>query len=164
MIFEPAIDLKDGRVVRLLKGDFDTVHQVADDPVLTAQAFVAAGARYIHMVDLDGAKSGRRVNADIVRRVADETGLLIELGGGIRCMDDLKAVFDMGVYRAVIGSAAVTDPDFVAQAVEAYGDRIAVGVDAKDGYVKTAGWIEDSGLYYVDFACSMEKIGVHTLI
>ncbi len=164
MIIEPAIDLKDGRVVRLLKGDFDTVHQVADDPVLTAQAFAAAGARYIHMVDLDGAKSGRRVNADIVRRVADETGLLIELGGGIRCMDDLKVVLDMGVYRAVIGSAAVTDPDFVAQAVEAYGDRIAVGVDAKDGYVKTAGWIEDSGLYYIDFARSMEKIGVHTLI
>ena len=164
MIIEPAIDLKDGKVVRLLKGDFDTVHQVAEDPVETARAFAAAGAKYIHMVDLDGAKSGQRVNSAIVRSVTEQTGMKIELGGGIRSMADLEAVFDMGVWRAVIGSAAVTDPDFVRQAVEKYGDRIAVGVDTQDGRVKTAGWIEDSGLDYIAFSQSMEQLGVKTLI
>lgn len=164
MIIEPAIDLKDGKVVRLLKGDFGTVHTVAEDPIETARAFADAGAKYIHMVDLDGAKSGERVNSAIVRAVAEQTGLLVELGGGIRSMADLEAVFAMGVYRAVIGSAAVTDPEFVREAVVKYGDRIAVGVDAKDGKVKTAGWIEDSGLDYVDFSKSMESLGVKTLI
>lgn len=164
MIIEPAIDLKDGKVVRLLKGDFDTVHQVAQDPVETARAFAAAGAKYIHMVDLDGAKSGERVNSAIVRSVTEKTGMRIELGGGIRSMADLEAVFDMGVWRAVIGSAAVTDPDFVREAVARYGDRIAVGVDTQDGKVKTAGWIEDSGLDYIAFSQSMERLGVKTLI
>ena len=164
MIIEPAIDLKDGKVVRLLKGDFDTVHQVAQDPVETARAFAAAGAKYIHMVDLDGAKSGERVNSAIVRVVTEQTGMRIELGGGIRSMADLEAVFDMGVWRAVIGSAAVTDPDFVREAVARYGDRIAVGVDTQDGKVKTAGWIEDSGLDYIAFSQSMERLGVKTLI
>lgn len=164
MIIEPAIDLKDGKVVRLLKGDFDTVHQVAEDPVETARAFAAAGAKYIHMVDLDGAKSGQRVNSAIVRAVTEQTGMQIELGGGIRSMADLEAVFAMGVWRAVIGSAAVTDPDFVRDAVAKYGDRIAVGVDTQDGKVKTAGWIEDSGLDYIAFSQSMEQLGVKTLI
>lgn len=164
MIIEPAIDLKDGKVVRLLKGDFDTVHEVAEDPVTTAREFAAAGARYIHMVDLDGAKSGRRVNSAIVKAVAEQTGMKIELGGGIRSMADLEAVFAMGVCRAVIGSAAVTDPAFVKQAVDRYGERVAVGVDAQDGRVKTAGWIEDSGLDYLSFSRSMEALGVRTLI
>ena len=164
MIIEPAIDLKDGKVVRLLKGDFDTVHQVAEDPVETARAFAAAGAKYIHMVDLDGAKSGERVNSAIVRSVAEQTGMQIELGGGIRSMAALEAVFDMGVWRAVIGSAAVTDPEFVREAVAKYGDRIAVGVDTQNGKVKTAGWIEDSGLDYIAFSQSMEQLGVKTLI
>lgn len=164
MIIEPAIDLKDGKVVRLLKGDFGTVHQVAQDPVETARAFAAAGAKYIHMVDLDGAKSGERVNSAIVRSVTEQTGMRIELGGGIRSMADLEAVFDMGVWRAVIGSAAVTDPDFVREAVARYGDRIAVGVDTQDGKVKTAGWIEDSGLDYIAFSQSLERLGIKTLI
>ena len=164
MIIEPAIDLKDGKVVRLLKGDFGTVHQVADDPVAVAKDFAAAGAKVIHMVDLDGAKSGQRVNGDIVRAVTEQTGMKIELGGGIRSMTDLEAVFAMGVWRAVIGSAAVTDPDFVRAAVARYGDAIAVGVDTQDGKVKTAGWVEDSGLDYLQFAKDMEKLGVRTLI
>ena len=164
MIIEPAIDLKDGKVVRLLKGDFDTVHQVAEDPVETARAFAAAGAKYIHMVDLDGAKSGERVNSAIVRSVAEQTGMQIELGGGIRSMVDLEAVFDMGVWRAVIGSAAVTQPELVSAAVKRWGDQIAVGVDTKDGRVKTAGWVQDSGLNYLEFARSMEKLGVRTII
>ena len=120
MLIFPAIDLKDGAVVRLYKGDFATVHQVADDPLATAGAFLAAGARHIHMVDLDGAKDGQRKNGDIVRAVA-ATGLRVELGGGIRSMADLEAVFDLGVWRAVIGSAAVSDPDFVREAIARYG-------------------------------------------
>lgn len=164
MIILPAIDLKDNKVVRLYKGEFDTVHQVADDPVATAKAFYEAGARYIHMVDLDGAKDGVRKNADIVRAVAQSVGLKVELGGGIRSMVDLKEVFNLGVYRAVIGSAAVSNPEFVKEAVEQYGERIAVGIDTKNGKVKTAGWIEDSGLDYLDFARQMRDIGVKTII
>lgn len=163
MIILPAIDLKDGKVVRLYKGDFDTVHQVADDPVATARAFYEAGARWIHMVDLDGAKDGKRKNSAIVRAVS-EVGLKIELGGGIRTMSDLEAVFDMGVSRAVIGSAAVSHPELVEAAVTRYGEAIAVGIDTKDGRVKTAGWVEDSGLDYIAFAKSMESIGVKTII
>lgn len=164
MIILPAIDLKDGKVVRLYKGDFDTVHQVADDPVATARAFYEAGARYIHMVDLDGAKDGTRQNSAIVQAVAD-VGLRIELGGGIRTMADVEAVFSMGVYRAVIGSAAVTNPQLVADAVARWGGgRIAVGIDTQNGRVKTAGWVENSGLDYLDFAREMEQIGVKTII
>ncbi|MBO5340133.1 MAG: 1-(5-phosphoribosyl)-5-[(5-phosphoribosylamino)methylideneamino]imidazole-4-carboxamide isomerase [Oscillospiraceae bacterium] len=164
MIILPAIDLKDNKVVRLYKGEFDTVHQVADDPVATAKAFYEAGARYIHMVDLDGAKDGVRKNAHIVRAVAEYSGLKVELGGGIRSMKDLEEVFDLGVYRAVIGSAAVSHPEFVKEAVAKYGQRIAVGIDTKNGRVKTAGWVEDSGLDYLEFAGQMENLGVKTII
>lgn len=164
MLIFPAIDLKDGKVVRLHKGSFDTVHQVADDPVATARTFYEAGARHLHMVDLDGAKDGVRKNSGIVRAVAD-VGLNIELGGGIRSMEDIRAVFDLGVWRVVIGSAAVTDPDFVRAAIAAYGpERVAVGIDAKNGTVRTAGWVEDSQLDYLDFARSMESFGVRHII
>ena len=149
MLIFPAIDLKDRKVVRLYKGDFATVHQVAEDPLVTAGAFLAAGARYIHMVDLDGARDGLRQNGDIVRAVA-ATGLRVELGGGIRSMADLEAVFALGVWRAVIGSAAVRDPDFVH--------------DARDGLVRTAGWTENAGIPYLAFARHMESIGVKYII
>ena len=163
MIILPAIDLKDGKVVRLYRGDFDTVHQVATDPVAVAQDFSRAGARWVHMVDLDGAKDGLRKNGDAVKAVT-RVGLNIELGGGIRSMADLEAVFALGVSRAVIGSAAVSDPELVRQAVARYGERIAVGVDTQNGRVRTAGWVEDSGLDYLQFAKSMEEIGVKTII
>ncbi len=164
MLIFPAIDLKDGKVVRLVKGDFSTTHQVADDPVATAETFYAAGARYLHMVDLDGARDGVRKNGEIVQAVA-QVGLKIELGGGIRSMGDLKAVFSLGVWRAVIGSAAVSDPDLVRAAVEKYGpERIAVGIDAKDGLVRTAGWVENAGLDYLDFARQMEALGAQYII
>ena len=164
MIILPAIDLKDGAVVRLYKGSFDTVHQVADHPVTVARAFQEAGAKWMHMVDLDGARDGVRRNADLVRAVSD-LGLRVELGGGIRSMADLEAVFALGVTRAVIGSAAVSNPDLVAQAIAAYGaDRIAVGIDARDGKVKTSGWEVDSGLDYLEFAQSMENLGVKKMI
>ena len=164
MIILPAIDLKDGKCVRLLKGDFSTVHQVADDPLETAAAFRASGAAFIHMVDLDGAKDGVRQNGGIVRAVCEKSGLKVELGGGIRNMADLEAVFALGVCRAVIGSAAVTDPDFVAGAVRKYGGRVAVGIDTLDGRVKTAGWVQDSGLNYLEFAKKMEALGVRHII
>lgn len=164
MFILPAIDLKDGKVVRLFKGDFETVHQVAQDPLETARIFYQSGARWIHMVDLDGAKDGVRTNGSIVEQVARRSGLQVELGGGIRSMADLEAVFAMGVARAVIGSAAVGNPDFVRAAVERYGDRIAVGIDTQDGRVRTSGWVEDSGLDYLEFASSMERAGVKVII
>jgi len=164
MLIFPAIDLKDGRVVRLYRGDFDTVHQVAEDPVSTARAFYDAGARYLHMVDLDGAKDGARKNSAIVQAVT-RTGLRVELGGGIRSMGDLEAVFALGVWRAVIGSAAVSSPEFVRAALAAFGpERIAVGIDAKKGSVRTAGWVEDAGIPFLDFARRMEELGVEHII
>lgn len=164
MILFPAIDLKEGRCVRLKKGDFDTAHQVADSAVDTAQAFQAAGASWIHMVDLDGARGGVRQNAAIVKAVASTVNAKVELGGGVRSTDDLEAVFALGVERAVIGSAAVSDPDFLRAAVERYGARIAVGIDTLDGIVKTSGWEQSSGLDYLDFAKQMEEAGVKTII
>ena len=164
MILLPAIDLKDGKCVRLQKGEFDTAHQVADSPLDTAAAFAAAGTKWVHMVDLDGAREGVRKNAPIVAEVAQTSGLKVELGGGIRSMADLEEVFSLGVERAVLGSAAVSDPDFVHAAVERYGEHIAVGIDALDGIVKTAGWERSSGVDYLTFAAQMEKIGVKTII
>ena len=164
MILLPAIDLKDGKCVRLQKGAFDTAHQVADSAADTAAAFAAAGARWIHMVDLDGARDGKRKNAAIVAQVARTSGLKVELGGGIRSMADLEAVFSLGVARAVIGSAAVSDPELVEEAAARYGERIAVGVDTLDGIVRTAGWERSSGLNYLDFVRKMEEISVKTIV
>lgn len=164
MILFPAIDLKDGRVVRLVKGEFATAHQVADDPVATARAFQAAGARWVHVVDLDGARSGARRNGGLVAAVA-ATGLSVELGGGIRTLADLEEVFSLGVRRAVIGSAAVADPGLVQEAVRRFGpERIAVGLDVKGQSVRTAGWEADSGLHWLDFARKMESLGAAHLI
>lgn len=164
MLIFPAIDLKNGQVVRLRQGDFATVHQVAEDPLAVARSFAAAGAGHIHVVDLDGAKDGRRQNSAIVRAVA-QTGLRIELGGGLRTLLDIEEVFALGVHRAVIGSAAVSQPELVREAVRTFGgDRIAVGIDVKDGRVRTAGWVEDSGLPFIDFARRMEDLGAEHLI
>ena len=164
MIIEPAIDLKNQKCVRLQRGDFDTVHQVAEDPVATARAFQQAGAAWIHMVDLDGARSGQRINAPIVAAVAEATGVKIELGGGLRTMEDLRAAADSGVTRLCIGSAAVTNPDFVRAAVAEYGERIAVGIDALDGTVRISGWEKDSGIDCLTFAKQMEDLGVGTIV
>lgn len=164
MTIFPAIDLKNGKCVRLRKGDFDTAHQVADSAAETAAAFAAAGAQWVHMVDLDGARDGERKNGAIVAQVAAGSGLKVELGGGIRSEADLAAADAMGVRRMVIGSAAVSDPDFVKRAVEKYGDRIAVGIDCLDGKVRTSGWEQDSGLDGLAFARQMEQLGVKYII
>lgn len=160
----PAIDLKDGKCVRLKKGDYATAEKVAEDAVETAKAFLAAGAELIHMVDLDGAKDGTHANYDVVRRVIAETGAAVELGGGIRSLDDVQHVLALGVRRVIIGSAAVRNPDLVEEAVRQYGARIAVGVDALSGTVRTDGWLEDSGEDFLSFAKLMEGFGVQTII
>ena len=165
MYILPAIDLKDGRCVRLYKGDFDTVHQVADDPLAVAAVFKAAGAEMMHVVDLDGAKSGERKNAEIVRSLCENSGLRVELGGGLRSMADLEEMDKLGVWRMIIGSAAVSDPDFVAAAVARFGsERIAVGIDALDGRVRTHGWVEDSGVDAFEFAAKMADLGAGAII
>ena len=132
MIILPAIDIKDGKCVRLWKGDFQTAEQVAESYMDTAQGFAEAGAQWIHMVDLDGARTGNRVNADIFFAVAAQSGLKVELGGGIRDMETLEDYLSGGISRCILGSAALKNPDFVRQAVSLYGDRIAVGIDAVD--------------------------------
>ena len=160
----PAIDLHDQMCVRLAKGDYATAHKVAEDAVDTAKSFLAAGVELIHMVDLDGAKDGTHPNYPVVRRVIEQTCASVELGGGIRCMDDVARVLDLGVKRVIIGSAAVKNPLFVKQACEIYGNQIAVGIDALDGTVRTEGWIKDSGTDYIEFAKLMESYGVKTII
>ena len=165
MILEPAIDLKDGKVVRLRKGDFDTVHQVAEDPVTVAQAFAAAGARVIHMVDLDGAKSGTRVNGPIVRKVAERSGMQIEMGGGIRTMEAIQRYVDAGVRRVVLGSALVKDRAFAQQAAATYGPIIVAGVDAKDGIVATEGWLDTAdGVPAEELIAQMQDMGIEHLV
>lgn len=160
----PAIDLKDGQCVRLQKGDYGTAHKVAEDAVQTAHGFLAAGADLIHMVDLDGAKDGSHANYDVVKRVIEQTGAAVELGGGIRTMADVDAVLALGVSRVIIGSAAVRNPEFVREAVQKYGEKIAVGIDARSGTVRTDGWLSDSGEDYISFAKKMADFGVQTII
>lgn len=164
MILLPAIDLKDGTCVRLQKGAFDTVHQVADSALETAKRFAEAGAQWVHMVDLDGARDGTRKNAAIVGTIVGYGALKVELGGGIKTQADVDAVGEAGVDRMVIGSAAVTKPELVSWALERYGNRVAVGIDSLNGRVRTAGWEEDSGLDCLEFAGCMESLGVRTII
>jgi len=164
MLVIPAIDLKDGKCVRLQKGEFGTEKKVSDSAVATAKEFIRCGAKLIHMVDLDGALAGVGKNREIVKDITGLPGARVELGGGLRDMASLEAAAELGVWRMVIGSAAVRDPQFVARAVERYGERIAVGIDAQNGYVKTDGWTVSSGLKAVDFAGSMQELGVKTII
>ena len=164
MILLPAIDMKDGRCVRLKKGEFSTVSQVADSALRTAKAFAEAGAKWVHMVDLDGARDGVRQNFPIIYEVIQQSGLSVELGGGIKSELDVITVGEAGAARIVIGSAAVTNPKVVDYAVKQYGDRVAVGIDCLDGRVRTSGWERDSGVDYLDLARQMEEKGVKTLI
>ena len=165
MILLPAIDMKDGRCVRLKKGDFGTVHQVASSALETARRFADAGAAWVHMVDLDGARDGTRKNFPFIYEVIQQSGLKVELGGGIKTVPDLITVVESGVARAVIGSAAVTHPEVVTYALDQWGpDRVAVGIDCLNGKVRTAGWEEDAGLDAVAFAKQMEALGVQTIV
>lgn len=164
MIILPAIDIKDGKCVRLVKGDYATAHQVAESPYDTAAAFRAAGAAWIHMVDLDGAKEGKPVNTEIFERVAKESDLKVEVGGGIRNMKTIEQFLEKGISRVILGSVAVKNPDLVKEAVKEFGEKIAVGIDAKNGMVATEGWLEKSDVTYTDLALAMEDAGVRTII
>ncbi len=164
MILLPAIDLKNGLCVRLRKGEFDTAHKVAESALETAKRFSEAGARWVHMVDLDGARAGVRKNFPIIREIIEKSGLLVELGGGIKTVEDVDAVTLAGASRLVIGSAAVTAPQVVDYAVKRYGGRTAVGIDCLDGRVRVSGWETDSGLDYLEFACKVKEHGVKYIV
>ena len=165
MIILPAIDLLSGSCVRLVKGEYDTAHKVAEDPLRTALGFKAAGAEYLHMVDLDGAKDGAksRLNRKAVAEIIKSINIPVELGGGIRTMEDIEEAVNIGVSRVIIGSAA-RDKNLLKKAVDKYGDKIAVGIDAKDGFVAVAGWKETTKLDYLEFAKGIEDIGVSNVI
>ena len=165
MIILPAIDLLSGRCVRLVKGEYNTADKVAEDALATALYFRECGATDIHMVDLDGAKDGAAssLNRRAVRDIIENSGLVVELGGGLRTMEDLDAAADLGVSRMILGSAA-TDISFLSRAIDKYGDKITVGIDAKNGYVATAGWINSTDLYYTDFAKSVAEAGASGII
>ena len=164
MIVLPAIDIKDKTCVRLLKGDYGTAQKVAEDPFETARKFAREGAKWVHMVDLNGAKDAYPVNRDIFLRIAKETGMNTELGGGIRDMKTIESYLEEGISRIILGSAAVKNPGLVAEAVKEFGDKIAVGIDARDGMVATEGWMETSAVCYLELAMAMEQMGVKTLI
>ena len=164
MIIFPAIDIMDGKPVRLLGGDFDTAEQVAEDVLTTAKQFARVGCTWVHMVDLDGSLQKKPVNTDPILQVVEHTPLKVEVGGGIRTMEDIAFYLDRGVDRVILGSVALKNPELVQQAVDAYGDKIAVGIDAKQGMVATEGWTEDSQMDFIDLAKAMEKMGVATII
>ena len=164
MLIFPAIDIKDGRAVRLVKGDYSTASQVAESPISAAKSFEHAGAEWLHMVDLDGAKVGGTVNRDIIIEVANSCSMKVEVGGGIRDMDTVRLYLENGVERVILGSAALKNPEFVREAVGLFGDRIVVGIDARDGKVATEGWLDTSSVDYIEFAKLMESIGVKTIV
>ena len=164
MIFFPAIDLKDGQCVRLLRGEMDQATVFNDDPGAQARAFVKQGCEWIHVVDLNGAFEGRPVNADAVDAILDDVRVPIELGGGIRNMETIRFWLDKGVRRVILGTVALRDPDLVIEACKRYPGRIAVGVDAKDGMVAVEGWAEVSNISAIDLARKFEDAGVAAII
>lgn len=164
MIILPAIDIIDGKPVRLYQGDYNKKEIVADDIFETAKSFEEKGAEYVHLVDLDGAKSGSSQNHELVIKVAKELNIPVELGGGIRSFDTIKYLLDNGVSRVILGTSAMEDEELLKRAVGTYGEKVAVGIDCKDGKVYGRGWLEGSNLDYIDFAKKMEMLGVKDII
>jgi len=160
----PAIDLYGGKAVRLYKGDYEQMTVYSDDPVSVALDFKAQGAEWIHLVDLEGARDGDTPNLETVRRIVKESGLKAEVGGGIRSLAVIEKYMEAGVQRVILGTAAVTDPAFLSAAVEKYGEKIAVGVDIKNGCVAIKGWKETSSLEAFEFCKHLESLGVKTVI
>ena len=160
----PAIDLIGGKAVRLQKGDYDKVTVYSDDPAEVAKGFAASGAKFLHVVDLDGAKSGKADNYETIKKIIKAADLSVEVGGGIRNMETVRLYAEAGVDRIILGTAALTDPDFLREAVSAYGEKITVGVDIKDGMVAIKGWTEISDMSCNDFCRMLEEIGVTTVI
>lgn len=164
MLLFPAIDLYDHKVVRLLKGDYQKMTVYSEDPVATARDIEADGGRWLHLVDLEGAKDGTTPNFDVVAAICQETKLQVEIGGGIRSLEMIDRYLNAGVARVILGTKAVTDEDFLRDAVGRWGDRIAVGVDAKDGRVAVKGWVEVLDVDMFDFLWKLRSIGVKTAI
>ena len=160
----PAIDIKDGNCVRLLKGKFSDMTIYGNDPAQMAKKWEIAGGEFIHVVDLDGALKGCGVNEDCIRRICRSVNVPVQTGGGIRTMADIESRLACGVSRVIIGTSAVRDFDFVRQAVGCYGDKIVIGIDAKDGMVAVSGWEEVSTYPAVEFAKNMEDAGVQTIV
>ena len=160
----PAIDLYDKKAVRLLHGDYKQMTVYSDDVLSVARDFEKKGARFIHMVDLEGARDGTTPNLCVVERVAEETSLFVEIGGGIRNMETVRRYFDAGVSRVILGTAAVNDQELLSEALSAYGEKIAVGADVKDGYIAIKGWLESSKYSLEDFMKKMQDMGVRTVI
>lgn len=157
----PAIDIKEGQVVRLFKGDFNQKTVVNSDVIGQSKIFAQAGIDFIHVVDLDGAFDGRATNRDLIAKLKKESGLGVEVGGGIRTLEQIEDYLAVGIDRVIIGSMAVKNPDFVKAALEKFGsDKVVVGIDAKNGMVATEGWLETSNVDYISLAKAMEKIGV----
>jgi phosphoribosylformimino-5-aminoimidazole carboxamide ribotide isomerase len=164
MLIYPAIDLFDGKAVRLFKGDYNQMTVYSENPPEIAQDFKTQGATHIHIVDLEGAKEGTTPNFETVIKIKNSTGLFCEIGGGIRSMETIDRYLQNGIDRVILGTAAVTQEGFVEEAVAKYGDKIAVGIDIKDGFVAIKGWTEKSEITAFDFCEKMQNIGVKTLI
>ena len=160
----PAIDLFDKKAVRLFKGDYKQMTVYSENPIEVARDFEAKGAKFIHMVDLEGAKDGTTPNLEIVKEIAENTGLFVEIGGGIRSMETVDKYLGSGVSRVILGTAAVTDESFLIEAVSKYGDKSAVGADVKDGYIAIKGWLEKSEFTLDAFFEKMQNLGVKTVI
>ena len=164
MFIYPAIDLYEGKAVRLLKGEYDKMTVYSENPSEIALDFEKCGASHIHLVDLEGAKNGTTPNIEIVKEVATKTGLFVEIGGGIRSLETVERYLNAGVSRVILGTSAVTDEDFLKEAISKYQEKIAVGADVKDGYIAIKGWIEKSQYSLDDFLSKMQRIGVKTII
>lgn len=160
----PAIDLIDGCAVRLVKGDYAQKTVYSDDPAAVARSFHEAGAKYLHVVDLEGARDGGTPNLETIKKIVAASGLLVEVGGGIRSEEVIKRYLDAGVFRVILGTAAVQNPEFLAEMVEKYKEKIAVGVDIRDGMVAIKGWTEVSEKSCFEFCEWLEKLGVRTII
>ena len=164
MIILPAIDLKDGKCVRLRQGRAEDVTVYGDDPAEQAKDWADQGGKELHVVDLDGAFAGTPKHAEVIRRIIEAFRGPVEVGGGLRTQEALRAVIEAGATRAIIGSAALEDPEFLTSAVELYGDKIAVGIDARNGFVQTKGWVETTQVKATDLAEAVARIGVKTII
>ena len=164
MLIYPAIDLYQGKAVRLYKGDYAQMTVYSDDPPSIAEDFARQGATHMHIVDLEGAKSGETPNFEIILEIKRRGGLFCEVGGGIRSMETVDRYLSAGIDRVILGTAAVTEPGFVEEAVTKYGDKIAVGIDLRDGFVAIKGWTEQSDLTAFAFCEKLQAIGVKTLI
>ncbi len=164
MLIFPAIDLFEGKAVRLFKGEYDKMTVYSENPPEIASDFVACGAKYIHIVDLEGAKSGSTPNLKTVCSIKEQSGLFCEVGGGVRSMDVVDRYISAGVDRVILGTAAVTDTAFLESSLQKYGEKIAVGVDIKDGFVAVNGWTEKSELEAFSFCDRLQSMGVSTVI